>query len=143
LDVRDTIRYVEGLTDVELRQMPLETSAAGLRKMVRISLRDRGGDAPTWIYIGRRRDHILVPRVYCTCRDFVIRVMSEKKRLSCKHLIIQKIAEANNTYRTLNINVKEYVKIIREILNIGVSPTARKLLYREARMKWKERRGNG
>ncbi len=125
----DTIKYIAGLTDREIENMREAYSAAALKKMVKIIITDYNTEAPTWIYIGHRHDHIIVPRIYCTCRDFNIRVMTRKQHLSCKHLVIQYIAEKMGRYRILKIKLNDYKKIIKEILEIGISPTIRKLLY--------------
>ena len=137
MDVNDTIRYISGLTAKELRHMPEAVSRAGLRKIIRIILKEYGGEAPTWLYVGRRQDHVIVPKMYCTCKSFVIKVMAKKQRLSCKHLVAQWIAETNNTYRELYITIREYMDIINEISRYGFSPTLRKLLY----IKQKEKHG--
>lgn len=129
MDVNDTIRYITGLTAGELRHMPEAVSRAGLRKFIRIILKEYDVEAPAWLYVGRRLDHIIVPKMYCTCKSFVIKVMTKKQRLSCKHLVAQWIAETNNTYRELYITIREYMDIVNEISRYGFSPTLRKLLY--------------
>ncbi len=131
IDSNTTMEYIEGLTERELRNMREAYALAGLRKMIRIFIKDYGMEAPTWIYLGHREDHIVIPKTYCTCKNFNIGVMTRKQLLSCKHLIVQWIAERNNRYRTLRINIDDYRKIIKEILEIGISPTIRKLLYME------------
>ncbi len=133
MDVRDTINYINGLTEREIKSMPEIVSRAGLRKMVRLYIKEYNEWAPVWVYIGTRRDHIVIPRMYCTCKNFTIKVMAKKQELACKHLIIQWVAYKNKTYRKLELSVNEYLKIIHEIISIGLSPTLRNLLYTRRR----------
>ncbi len=134
MDVRDTIHYITGLTEKEIESMPEAVSRAGLRKIVKL-IPEGLEESPLWVYIGRRHDHLVIPGMYCTCKSFTIRVMARKQLLACKHLVIQRIAEKNKTYRTLKTSINEYLKIIHEILSIGMSPTLRNLLY----IQWRKR----
>lgn len=85
---------------------------------------------PVWFYVGVR-DYVVIPKTYCSCMDFVVNVMSRKSKLVCRHLLIQYISEKTNTYREVRVNDNEELsRIISEVININISPTLRKLLFR-------------
>lgn len=85
---------------------------------------------PIWFYVSVR-DYVVIPQTYCSCMDFVINVMSRKSKVVCKHLLIQYISEKTNNYREVEISsIEELAKIINEIIDINISPTLRKLLFR-------------
>jgi predicted nucleic acid-binding Zn finger protein len=132
LSVRDTIKYVEeeGLKDID-REVYARVS---LKKIVKpiIEINNDTYEPPTYFYIGERNDHLMIPYIYCTCKNFTIRVMVKKEKRTCKHLLMLKLALSKSMYRIVVIKgFSLYRKIINEIINIGISPTLRKLLYME------------
>jgi len=106
-------------------------ASLALRKIVKPILLFAGNaEPPVWFYIGVKNDYVIVPRMFCSCKDFVVNVMSTKNKPFCKHLVLQLVSEARNMYRTVAIpSITDYLKIIREVLSINISPTLRKLLY--------------
>lgn len=131
MDALSTYEYISSLTREQLSAMDRIRSIVTLKKIVKIIVRD--GDQslgpPTWIYIGIKHDHIIIPRFFCTCKHFVIRVMMGKNTLSCTHLLAQKLAEETNSYRVAYMDRGSYLNTIREIIKYGRSPTLRKVLY--------------
>jgi len=131
LDVRDTYSYFDETVVEEVSDRSVWSNAS-LKRMVKPILSYVGGEAEpvTWFYVGARHDHIIIPRIYCSCKDYLINVMSRKRRRVCRHLVIQYIAEKNGLYRVVSINDPDtYMSIVNEIIDIGVSLTLRKLLH--------------
>ena len=109
-------------------------SSLALKRLVKPVFRfARDIESPIWFYVGTRSDHLIMPRIFCSCKDFVINVMSRKSKHVCRHLIIQFIGEQKGFYRVVELpDVETFVKIVYEILDINISPTLRKLLYRRS-----------
>ncbi|MFX1604047.1 MAG: hypothetical protein ACFFCK_11240 [Promethearchaeota archaeon] len=49
-----------------------------------------------WIVQGKRREYLVIPRVFCTCRSFYHSVVIEREAQMCYHLLAQAIAETRN-----------------------------------------------
>lgn len=83
-----------------------------------------------WGYVGKERDYILIPCLYCSCPDFTINVLSKRIRDFCYHLVALEIARRRNMYKELSINHKDLAIIIFEIITRNYSPHLRRLIYR-------------
>ncbi len=132
MSVRDTIKYVEeeGLKGVD-REVYARVLLKKIVKPV-IKIGNETYEPPTYFYIGERNDHLIIPYIYCTCKNFTIRVMVKKEKKTCKHLLMLKLALKKSMYRIVEFRgLGLYRKVINEIINIGISPTLRKLLYME------------
>lgn len=88
------------------------------------------GKTLIWIFMGRREDHIIIPRTYCSCKDFIIHVLSQRRKLFCYHLVGQVIAEREKKYREVNVDLKTCSIIVDEILDKGISVTLRRILLK-------------
>lgn len=130
MDAKTTRQYILSLTLDELRPMHELYSKVLMGKIIQPRITGFTEEQPpVWFYIGEKHDHIIVPHTYCSCRDFLIRVMSKKQSLACRHLLMQRIAELKGKYRVVEMNREEYLRIVYEIVRINISPTLRKLLY--------------
>ncbi len=132
MDVIDTIKYIDEIDVEHVLENKSITSSLALKRLVKPRLLFIGGDIEphVWFYVGPRGDYVIVPKTYCSCKDFVINVMSRKKKRVCRHLIIQFIGSRKGLYRVVDIrDLETFSKIIHEILDINISPTLRKLLY--------------
>ena len=83
-----------------------------------------------WGYLGKERDYILIPCLYCSCPDFIINVLSKRIRDFCYHLVALEIARKKHMYRELSINERDLIIVIFEIITRSFSPYLRKLIYR-------------
>ncbi len=52
----------------------------------------------TWIVKGRRRDYMVIPDVYCSCRSFYQDVVIARNIEFCYHLLAQEIAQIWGRY---------------------------------------------
>lgn len=130
MSVENTIKYVLKLPEHSIEKTLL--SRVQLKKIIKLKVVIGGKEVnlPFYFYVGERRDHVVVPYVYCSCKNFTIRVMSKKEKPSCKHLIMVRLALEKSVYRELLIEDLTLLrKIVKEIIEIGLSPTLRKLLY--------------
>jgi len=68
-----------------------------------------------WTALGIEKEHIIYPRIYCSCRDFYKVVVINQNRELCKHLIAQLISVALNNYDYVELEDKEFEMRIKEI----------------------------
>lgn len=74
--------------------------------------------------MGKKETYIVIPKIYCSCIDFLINVVERKNVLSCYHLVSQVLAEVYGKYRVLkDISVQKEIAIIDEIEKYGHSLT--------------------
>jgi predicted nucleic acid-binding Zn finger protein len=99
---------------------------------LRASLDKSGYSWSLWVYAGRERDHVLVPYMYCSCMDFLIRTIFTKTRTHCKHQLGLLVAMKRKMYRSLSVTIEELYTIVNEVLEKGFSPTLRRKLYHRA-----------
>ncbi|MHC1601327.1 MAG: hypothetical protein ACXQTI_00430 [Candidatus Nezhaarchaeales archaeon] len=64
-----------------------------------------------WIVVGKRRDYWVIPKLYCSCDDFYINVISRRKRVLCYHLLAQALAEKMGKYETFSLTDDEGEKL--------------------------------
>ncbi|MFX1356611.1 MAG: SWIM zinc finger family protein [Promethearchaeota archaeon] len=68
-----------------------------------------------WTAMGENCEHIIYPKLFCSCRDFYKNVVIKRKRDYCKHILAQIISEALNDYKTLELNDQEFTKLIDDL----------------------------
>jgi len=69
-----------------------------------------------WSAMGENKEHIIYPRMYCSCNDFYKEVVINRKRSYCKHLISQVICESLNQFETSQVEGKQFKELIDDIL---------------------------
>jgi predicted nucleic acid-binding Zn finger protein len=131
IDYTSIRRYLSGKSVEELSSDRRIYSSLLLKRLVKPILGfKKDYEPPIWFYVAPNRDYIIVPETYCSCKDFIINVMSRKNREVCRHLVIQYLGGLKKIYREVLIpDMESYTRIIYEILDINISPTLRKLLY--------------
>ncbi len=132
MNIRDTIDFLERLVLENVSDKTIWSSVS-LKRIVKPILLYMGRDyyPPIWFYVGIKRDYVIVPRIYCSCKSFTINVMTRNRKKVCRHLVIQHIAEKMGLYRVVEIDDPDtYIRIIWEILDIERSPLLRKLLHK-------------
>ncbi len=74
-------------------------------------------DVVLWVVVGKERDYLVLPNIYCSCEDFYVRVVSRMEKKYCIHLIAQKIAEESKEYDIYSLDRRELRKIIGYLLS--------------------------
>lgn len=68
--------------------------------------------------ISKRKDpqnnYFIYPKLYCTCWDFYKRVIIEKRRPFCKHLLAQTICEALDNFKIVNLQDVAFQTYIKD-----------------------------
>jgi len=68
-----------------------------------------------WTAMGENQEHLIYPRIYCSCQDFYKNVVVNKKRNFCKHIMAQLISEAFNNYKIVSLGDKKFRMLIRDL----------------------------
>ena len=55
----------------------------------------------TWIVKGKRREYLVIPETYCTCRSFYQEVVIARESKMCYHIFAQKIAELRSEFNDI------------------------------------------
>ncbi|MFX1418640.1 MAG: hypothetical protein ACFE9N_06950 [Promethearchaeota archaeon] len=68
-----------------------------------------------WAAKGENQEHLIYPKLYCSCQDFYKSVVIKKKRKFCKHILAQVISEALNRFETIILKDSKFKEFIREL----------------------------
>ena len=59
-------------------------------------------DSTTWVVKGRRRQYMVIPQIYCTCRSFYQDVVMARDTNMCYHMLAQQIADIRSQYESID-----------------------------------------
>ena len=68
-----------------------------------------------WIAKGKELNHLVYPKIFCSCQDFYKNVVIKQKKPFCKHILAQVIVEALNDYQTDYCEEKELDYLLKEL----------------------------
>jgi predicted nucleic acid-binding Zn finger protein len=68
-----------------------------------------------WAAIGENQEHLIYPKLYCSCQDFYKSVVVKKKRNFCKHILAQIISDALNTYKEVTLEDKKFKELVADL----------------------------
>jgi predicted nucleic acid-binding Zn finger protein len=72
-----------------------------------------------WAAKGENQEHLIYPKLYCSCQDFYKNVVIKKKRKFCKHILAQVISEALGKFETISLEDGKFKEFVKELkLNI-------------------------
>ncbi|MFX1389682.1 MAG: hypothetical protein ACFE9Z_06425 [Promethearchaeota archaeon] len=72
-----------------------------------------------WAAKGENQEHLIYPKLYCSCQDFYKNVVIKKKRKFCKHILAQVISEALGKFKTIILEDEKFKEFVKELkLNI-------------------------
>ncbi|MFX1501719.1 MAG: hypothetical protein ACFFDH_12205 [Promethearchaeota archaeon] len=68
-----------------------------------------------WAAKGENQEHLIYPKLYCSCQDFYKNVVIKKKRKYCKHILAQIISEALNRFEVITLEDKKFKEFFKEL----------------------------
>jgi len=68
-----------------------------------------------WTVMGRDQEHIIFPKLYCSCKSFYKEVVINRTKKSCKHIIAQIISEALNNFKELELEDSEFKNRVKDL----------------------------
>lgn len=67
-----------------------------------------------WIVVGKEREYLVIPRLYCQCDDFYINVVIRRKSMACYHLIAQCLAEEVGSFERYELKDSDFIRLSKE-----------------------------
>ena len=68
-----------------------------------------------WTVMGRDQEHIILPKLFCSCKSFYKEVIINRTKKYCKHIIAQIISEALNNFEELELEDSEFKNRIKDM----------------------------
>ena len=68
-----------------------------------------------WTAQGENQEHLIYPKLFCSCQDFYKNVVIKKKRIFCKHILAQIISEALNQFKSVTSNDNKFMDLVSEL----------------------------
>lgn len=67
-----------------------------------------------WVVVGKEKEYLVIPRLFCSCTDFHINVTLRRKYSFCHHLLAQALAEAVGYEIVYGVEDIKYNAFIKE-----------------------------
>lgn len=68
-----------------------------------------------WSAMGANQEHLIYPKLYCSCQDFYKNVVVNRTRDLCKHLVAQVISEALNNFKETTLPDEKFKEFVSEL----------------------------
>ncbi len=68
-----------------------------------------------WTAMGRNQEHLIYPKLFCSCQDHYKNVVVNRNREFCKHIVAQIISEALNNYKVRTLVDKKFKELVSEL----------------------------
>jgi len=68
-----------------------------------------------WAAKGENQEHLIYPKLYCSCQDFYKNVVIKKKRKFCKHILAQIISDALNKFETVTLEDNDFKEFVSNL----------------------------
>jgi predicted nucleic acid-binding Zn finger protein len=68
-----------------------------------------------WTVLGEEDEHVILPYIFCSCRDFYKNVVINQKRNFCKHLIAQIISIVMQGYEEIELEDDEFEELLKDL----------------------------
>jgi predicted nucleic acid-binding Zn finger protein len=88
----------------------LETLKRGITKYIY-----KPSNRVVWTAMGRNQEHLVYPKLFCSCQDYYKNVVVNKIREFCKHIIAQVISEALHKFKETTLNDKEFRELVGDL----------------------------
>jgi predicted nucleic acid-binding Zn finger protein len=88
----------------------METLKRGITKYIY-----KPSNRVVWTAMGRNQEHLIYPKLFCSCQDYYKNVVVNRNREFCKHIVAQIISEALQNYKETTLDDKEFKELISEL----------------------------
>jgi predicted nucleic acid-binding Zn finger protein len=68
-----------------------------------------------WTAMGRNQEHLIYPKLFCSCQDYYKNVVVIRNREFCKHIIAQIISEALGNFKETTLDDKKFKELVSEL----------------------------
>ncbi len=78
--------------------------------------RIRFGDHNFYVYRSGREDYLIIPRVLCTCPDFLMNVIMRRRKGSCIHLKALEIAIKKSYFKEIVFDKERFERALYSLV---------------------------
>jgi predicted nucleic acid-binding Zn finger protein len=68
-----------------------------------------------WTAMGTNQEHLIYPKLFCSCQDFYKNVVVKKKRNYCKHILAQIISEGLKNYKEVKLEESKFKELVKDL----------------------------
>ena len=68
-----------------------------------------------WAAKGENQEHLIYPKLYCSCQDFYKNVVIKRNHNFCKHILAQIISEALNKFEIMNVEDSKFIELLGDL----------------------------
>ncbi|MBY8984449.1 MAG: hypothetical protein KGD65_05255 [Candidatus Lokiarchaeota archaeon] len=68
-----------------------------------------------WVAMGKNQEHLIYPKLFCSCQDYYKSVVINRNRNFCKHIIAQIISEALHNFKETTLEDNRFKELVREL----------------------------
>ncbi|MHA2473879.1 MAG: hypothetical protein ACXAES_11660 [Promethearchaeota archaeon] len=68
-----------------------------------------------WTVMGEKTEHLVYPKLFCSCQDFYKSVVILRKREFCKHILAQIIVEAFGTFKEKVLKDSKFKELLNHL----------------------------
>lgn len=68
-----------------------------------------------WTAMGKNQEHLIYPKLFCSCQDFYKNVVIKRNREFCKHILAQVISEALQNFKEASLDDDKFKDIATEL----------------------------
>ncbi|MHA1914421.1 MAG: hypothetical protein ACW986_13175 [Promethearchaeota archaeon] len=68
-----------------------------------------------WTVMGEKQEHLVYPKLFCSCQDFYKSVVVLRKRNFCKHILAQIIIEAFGTFKEKILEDSSFKELLSDL----------------------------
>lgn len=68
-----------------------------------------------WAAKGENQEHLIYPKLYCSCQDFYKNVVVKRKYDFCKHILAQIISEALNNFQIIKMEDNKFNELLQDL----------------------------
>ena len=79
------------------------------------------GNLTYYVVRGRRGYYVVLPGLYCSCKEFEINVLMRRSRGACYHLALVDEAIRQGRVKELGLGLEDAVAVLIEVLETGDS----------------------
>ena len=105
----EVIQYID-LMYPNKSEKVLEVITRGITKYVY-----KPSNRTIWVALGEDCEHIIYPKLFCSCQDFYKNVIVKRKRDFCKHILAQIICEDLNIYHQFELEDEDFKNLIDDL----------------------------
>ena len=105
----DLIKYIDSIFSGKYERV-LEVIKRGIIKNIY-----KPSNRIIWIAVGENSEHLIYPKLYCSCQDFYKNVVIKRKRDFCKHILAQVICEVLENFKLVELKDNEFKSLINDL----------------------------